>query len=353
MYLTDKKGKTWKLNLENTRQLCYAYRRSIWLSRAIVSRHISSVNLGWRMEMTTIEVNWKGIRNSVQAAADNDVFNFWHDKVPADGREAAASLTYYRNATRSNLAIYQRKLRESDANNRKAIERMKDNAENTRKIGEVAAGGLIACSSLLTGGLATTALVGGGALKGVFKYQDKGEVGTALVEAGLEIGVGILGLKSMKGVSDKIGEGVICWVIKPGSEFIKSVVDGDSIPQAAASAFVEGLGGYAGDKGKELVKDFSKSLKDVPVSLTVATVLSKTRGSAEAIEVAGDMAYSVKMDKDKGAAKDAAKSEVGNKRPHTTKNFRFIDASFINRRTQPTNDEKYVNDFCLRLQTGK
>lgn len=335
-YLMDQKKKMWYVNQNNIKQLCFAWERAAllmkWSDVNIVS---TRVNWSWTMQTASVDVDWKHCHDHAACKAFSSRDQIMQDFF-SNGESAIENLASMRSQTRKWLDRYYQKFQEANQINQQNFQKMDNSAAWAKFVRDTGATAVVASSAVITApAAACAALVGGAIMKGAAKYQDTGNVASAFVDATCEIVVGATGLGIAKAAGEmaRSSQIVVSFFLKAPLEFCKSVVSGDSMPQATVSAVLEGM------NMPWLQAGVGSLLKKVPVPVVLKTTVGKLIES-EGGQLAKGTAEGVGMDQ----AKNLAKARVV---PGTSLKMSNINCGHINLMAKDS-DKKYVTEFCIK-----
>jgi hypothetical protein len=236
---TDERGESYFIDWDIVYRILHAYHLANERDRqSRVVRDVEPGVSGWFLPaIESVEVPWHQVRSKATANADHD-FDRFSEVWVRDVRILHRSLTGFTRATETATARFRDLMASTQSENMARVNsavRLNEAGEGiARFFRDTAAEGLVIGSTLLTGGAAAPALAalgGGSALKGVGKYQDSGNVGSAFVTG---TGTFIFGLFKVGGTKLSRAEEAAVVVVQAQWETMNALVDGKSMSEALA-----------------------------------------------------------------------------------------------------------------------
>lgn len=325
----DKNGHLYKYNYENIAQICWAREKNAALA------NINEVpqKLPWSStSMYSLHTNTNWIANHY-----SQKFRPLEDEVERQfktlgANQAISKLMSIRLQSKNYQDIYLQKLKTVNEKNQQALNSLENKLWGMKLLRDGSATALTICSAMVTVPAGMTALAIGSAMKGIFKFQDTGKVGSASIDFVCEMGVGLIGIGAAKSVMS-VGEQV-CIVLfaKMPAEGVKCVASGDTLTQSAIASLTEGIGLPA---VKGLIGNL---LGKIPIP---------TSFSALSTNPFAELAIGVMENYHDDKSKDFAKSTVSAN--NSNKNNINIDAlktSHLNNSTAQS-DEQFIKKYCI------
>ncbi len=168
-------------------------------------------------------------------------------------------------ATRQHRRSYLDLVRDAQETSLKAIRKAVDEYEELKEIAEVvrdtSADSLMVGATALTGGTAAAIVATGAAIKGTAKYQDKGHVGAAFMEA-----TGAIAFHVIK-VGKLLTSDTVLVIMKGSYKAATALLAGDDLANAAKEGGLEIVGEGVG----KLIKSDAVQKKLQHIALPVAT----------------------------------------------------------------------------------
>jgi hypothetical protein len=233
----------------------------------------------WKLpEIQTAEIPWEQVQTSTASAVASEMFSY-RRSASSDMRGVANEVKQRVEQTRTIKRSFKDWLRSIEDDNIAAMHKAEDDytgyIEACRFVRDTSADVVAIGSTIATGGAATGLLAGSSVLKGVYKYQDTGRVGAAVV-----YGAGSMALGAFKVSGAKLTTGgEYTLIIAQGFlEGATSLASGKSFGDAvhAGGLKIAGAGGAQAIFGGDFVK---RVFAKIPVPFTVFSV--KTRSGAE------------------------------------------------------------------------
>jgi len=246
----DSDGQGWAMDWSGITQIVRAYCRS----QAILHNYKIATDVSGAVRFQTLEVDWKKVREQTEAQSQQTLLD-WQSS-----RHLRLQFNYlvdYRAQTLSNERKFHDLQQDLSKKTLEAIDQKVKSLQNWQKgaeiVRDVCAGMLVVGSGIITGGTAwgvetggaaasTGALATGAGLKGVAKYQEKHNVGSAVLETGTEIVTGLISLGPVTEGARQISQGAALAVKLLGvsiggvMDVGKTLVEGESMKQAVAGA---------------------------------------------------------------------------------------------------------------------
>jgi len=282
----------------------------------------------WSMpDLITVEIDWKAHRA--------DTKSFTNDMMAQAKRMAAnGRITNLKDFVQTKIAEtdthvskYKEKVSHASRAAMKQIEKSVSKYDNrigiAKFIRDRSVDGVLVGATVLSGGAAIAAISGGSVLKGTYSYQDKGNVGLALLETGSTlivsvIPIGIASRAATTGLKQTVGEKAALVVIETQLDTIKGLVDGETLKQAASRAITKAASGVV--LGKIMDMDGVGGLLDkVALPMSKVTMDGSTRvlTSKEISNMTGDFYGKLIGSQTVDRAGDAVAEAIG---PNAEKN---------------------------------
>jgi len=152
-----------------------------------------------------VEVDWDKVRNEARTACVKDMFDY-SGRANREMRDIAYDMSYKISRTAANKREFANMMKGVQAQNTAAIDKSVGSYQTmidvSRFIRDTSVDVVMIGSTIATGGAAVGLLGAGSTLKGVYKYQDTGSVGAAVLYGG---GTLVLGVFKLDGA--KLGKG--------------------------------------------------------------------------------------------------------------------------------------------------
>lgn len=244
-------GEGWAMDWDGVARIVRAYCRS----EAMLA-HSARVEEKNRFgpNLVTVDVDWKEVYEDLEDLASDYLYRWQHS---LQRRLQFNYLIDFRARTRSNEAKFhamqQSASKETFANMERSIGKGETGVTVATGIRDLAAGTMVAISTVATGGVATAALGIGAAGKGLGKFQDakirdSRAVGQAILEATGTVVVGMFELPVVKEalesaampVAQKLFAKFVVAKIDASLEGVKTLAEGGTLRQAMAGAVAKG-----------------------------------------------------------------------------------------------------------------
>ena len=179
-----------------------------------------------------VEVDWDKVRQDAHTACISDMFDY-ANRANREIREIAYDMSYKIARTAGNKREFANMMKGVQTKNTAAIDESVGNyqtmVEVSRFIRDTSVDVVMIGSTIATGGAAAGLLGAGSTLKGVYKYQDTGSAGAALLYGGGSLVLGVFKLDGAK--LGKGGEAALI-VVQGMLETGTSLAAGDSFGKA-------------------------------------------------------------------------------------------------------------------------
>jgi hypothetical protein len=244
-YYSDDKGRRWRINQLG---MWILVRQNVYNTAIRQCSHVKRVHHTFGPDEVSVETDFQGI------AAERDrqsapLYAKLERESIQNGAQTLARLIQMRHETERSVEDVRQMQHLASAELRRNIERSVHRGEIgvdvATKVRDLSATTLVVGSAFITGGAAVAVLGGGSALKGVGNYEDKGNVGSAVLTATGTFVVGIIPLtggtlKGAASVMTRVGGEAI----KYGERAVLAVVGAGIDAQfQACNALIEGKSG--------------------------------------------------------------------------------------------------------------
>ncbi|MDH3351368.1 MAG: hypothetical protein OEM51_07450 [Gammaproteobacteria bacterium] len=243
----------------------------------------------WDLPTTrTVDVDWSSVRETAQRHADADM-NDYRAEAKHDMQYVARDLEYKLERTAENRRKFTNLLREVQRENHAEIENAVDEYDGminvARFVRDSSADIVAVGSTIATGGAAAGLLGASSALKGVYKYQDTGKAGAALLHGGGSL---VLGMFKVGGNKLTSGAEYTLIMAKGMLEAGTSLAAGDSLGKAVEQGGLK----IASDGAAQIL--FSSALvkqvfQRMPVPFNVWSVVQRSGQEFHAVDVANEL----------------------------------------------------------------
>ncbi len=239
----------------------------------------------WLPKTRTIDVDWPKVRERAKRACDMDMVTY-RKMGRTDMRSVALDLEWRLELTAENRRRFVNQLRDVQADNMAAINESVDDYDGlidaARFVRDTSADIVAVGSTIATGGAAAGLLGASSALKGIYKYQDTGSAGAALLHGGGSL---VLGVFKVGGKKVTAGAEYALIVVKGVLETGTSLVAGDSLGTAVEKGGLKIASAGAAQVlfSPALVKQLFERM---PLPFTVFSVVSRSGPNWMAVDVA-------------------------------------------------------------------
>lgn len=248
-------GEIWAVNPDGVASIIRAYCRS----EALARQKIHKDNSPFPPHMYTVDVDWKVVRNEVDALSKELILRWDYSN---SARLQFQTLVEYRAQTLANEATFHRLMQSATHQTfesmDKAVSMGESGVKYARMVRDGSAAIVVAGATVVTGGGAAGLglLAAGSGLKGLGKYQDTGNVGAAAIEASTEFVGGIFDLgpvsKAIAGagsVGRKIVAKIVVVQLQGQLQAVKTLAEGGepNLKKAVAAAAAKAGFSIAGD----------------------------------------------------------------------------------------------------------
>ncbi len=307
----QKRGKRWLIDADGVRQILRSNARAraiITYSRVVVEKP----NDSWFLDSPPwhrVEVDWPKVRETVDKESVQ-LYSNWKNLQTFEALFEAlvdfrAKAKKYEGIASDQLSLASKISLEAS---KAYVEELDKSIKFLQNVQGASAQLLVLGSTILTGGAAVAALGAGSALTGVGKYQETGQVGSAIFAGSATMIVGSLGIKPVtKGLTSPGSKkalkfvGVLADSTASGAQ---ALMDGKSAEGAMAEAAKSALLSVGGDAlSEKLIKGAFPAkvdLRTVPLNTRRVTEfgIKSTIGTSSNLlsNAAMDQAFEVKKD---------------------------------------------------------
>ena len=235
--LVSSYGTDYAVDWDIVERLCMSYWRSHYQLQLSETKETSERTLNpfsWALPtIKTVDVDWDKVREKSHLACIKDMFDY-SSRAPKDMRGVALDVRWKVDNTAVNKRLFTSDLKDVQSANISAMQDSESNytgmIEAARFVRDTSADVVAIGSTIATGGAAAGLLGASSALKGVYKYQDTGSAGAAVLYGGGSLVLGYFKIGGKE--ASKAGELVL--IIAQGAmETGTSYVAGDSFSKAA------------------------------------------------------------------------------------------------------------------------